>query len=899
MKYNELMMQTDSKLKNTVTIINRKEFVTMSGENKNTQSEYEYTFPDEYPRPARAEYATEEEWQAACKKKLPTQAEWLEYILNKACFISQTEVQRLLGLTGKTVKDNIRPCVPHLNLMDDKSRYNEAYFLYDKQELKKFLLQPEKLQRRSIYINMYAYPELISEGTIKMVQDFLKLKKAGKRYRQSDITSHLKAFFEPFYVAHCRDNTQGKVIREQCPLMECSLEEDVELEQLWTPEEKGKKLEQAVFEQGLIQAALFGYTIRQGRPAANSRRFIRPSKQHEEQAEPENGEQWVLVGYEAWQRFLKQPEAEAVAPEPEQQKGVEVEAVAPEPEQQKGVEAEAAAQSKEPLEENKDFTRIADEVVSGKVKHLFITGEAGTGKTVCICKLVKELLEAGKQICLCATTGIAADNLNNDLPEYFRRAGCKDEKLWKDVERLKCRTVHDAFKIEPDQPVFYNRFSLDIMEESNTDIETKDIFIIDEISMLRMDVFSKVMSKIYLAEQKCAEQKCKDRVLCEKQVIVVGDFFQLPPVITEDDKKMLLLNGWPESCVEAGGYCFFSPWWRSFKTEELKQNYRQKADSEFLDILRVIRTGDRKRLKTAVAWLNKQRVDDNAFTNSISIVSKKAVADSNNLDALKKLPGAVWVYEYKYESKNKSSSVYKDEIERQMQSINIRPILELKVGAKVMATKNDFQKRFVNGSMGIVTELGENYVKVKFDGKKDIIDVTRAKFDIFYNRLYERFGLKRVAGYVQQFPLQLAYAITIHKSQGLTLAKAKISPGSWENGQLYTALSRVKSAQGLCLTAEVKEKHMQASDKVQDFYAGKNLALPMPGIKNRVITWDSVAKKLKKDVKNYRAHKQEWERSKSETKRDQLKQEMYDLSEKITKIVIETMLEGEKISKIK
>lgn len=842
-----------------------------------TNNSKEYKFPDNYPKPVRADYATEEEWQYACKKK-PSVKEWLEYFQHIACFIPQTQVERLLGLTAKTVKDNLRPCITHLNLMDDStknSRYNEAFFWYHKQELKNFLLHPEKLKRRSIHINMYAYPDLISEGTIKYVQEFLTRKADGKSYRQSDITKHLKAFFEPFYIAHCKDNNHNKAIHEQCPLIECRLDEDIELEQLWEPEEKDKKLEKAVFKQGLIQVALFGYTIRNGR--SKSRRFIRPLQAHQEQLKPENGEQWVLVGYEAWQRFLKQNEQPAA-----KQKVHNTEKKA-------GVESEADLQSKEPLEENAHFTSIAEEVVSGKVKHLFITGEAGTGKTVCICKLVKELMKASKKICLCATTGIAAHNLNNEFSEYFSRATCKDESLIQDAKKVKCKTVHDAFALDVNKPIFYSspfEDIEDISEKTLSSIKDKEVFIIDEISMLRMDTFSKIMSIIKRAEQKC---------LSNKQVIVVGDFFQLPPVITNKDKHTLLNVGWPEDWIAEGGYCFFSPWW-DFKKEELKQNYRQKADSELLEHLKVIRTADSQRLKATVAWLNEQKCRQSTFKNAISLVSTKAVADNINRNALNRLPGAVQVYEASFNDKKETDSKKQAVLsevkkEKLLQSFNIRKELELKCGARVIATKNDTARRFVNGSMGSVTELGKDFIKVKFDGTEKIVTINRFQFKLPYDAVIS--GLTSV----EQFPLQLAYAITIHKSQGLTLTYAKISPGSWEYGQLYTALSRVKSAQGLCLTDDVKEKHVKTSAKVLAFYAGKNLGLSDPAKKSNISLLDNIDSKLNKLVREYRANKDYYEKADSGTIKSALEPYLNALSKQIADILSTKMTKYEKNNK--
>ena len=850
----------------------------------------EYRFPDVYPQPPREDYATDEEWRKACQKN-STKDEWKQYINLLGGWIAQRDIESLLGVCDNTVAKKIRPCVPHISLKDGTGdcRYGAAYYLYDKKKLQSFLMKPENLKRSSIYIDMYAYPELISEATISKVNEFLKLKKEKQTYPQ-ELLNYLRYYFEPFYLAN-KQLKQGTKIYQQCPVIVCSLEKDIELEELIKLDSNKEKLkeqyetankEQIAFEQGWIHVALFGYVSDgKGGFRSTSKRFI--SSNHQETPQSlQRKQQWVLVGYEAWQKFLKNIEIDSQNVVSDEKEPL----LEDEPEQ------------KITIEENAEFIKIADDVLSKRAKHLFITGAAGTGKTVCICNLVKQLQEKGKKLLLCATTGIAADHLDIALHD-----GSQDTNTDRGLDDIHCQTVHSAFNINPDNSIDYYSLESKNIERLQGLIEA-EIIIIDEISMLRMDVFSKVMTKIKQAEEYCEKNNLAEE-LRSKQVVLVGDFFQLPPVITEEDRNKLLMNNWPKDWIDEGGYCFFSPLW-DFKMQELTQNYRQQADTEWLEHLKNIRVADKNGIKDTLKWLNKNRRAKNEadFRDAISIVTTREFADDFNRS---RLNCGVVTYNVKYRVKEatdeiddklkennlslQSEKLKNIKIESQLKKLNISNVLELKIGARVIATKNDKKKGFVNGSIGVVEKLDidKDSIYVRFNRKKDIVEVKRAKYPLKKNPYVIADDEENVIdgqdiiGYVYQFPLQLAYAITIHKSQGLTLNKAKISPdGAWENGQLYTALSRLKSEQGLCLMGDVLESHIKTSDKVKAFYNGKDLGISAapPRDKNQKL-WNQVRIELEKLKNEYDKVEKKLVKEKNEEKKLELQEKWFDSAKNI------------------
>lgn len=420
-----------------------------------------------------------------------------------------------------------------------------------------------------------------------------------------------------------------------------------------------------------------------------------------------------------------------------------------------------------------DQKQAYDHLLSGK--NIFLTGGAGTGKSFVLNHFIETVEKQGKNVLVCAPTGIAAIN-------------------------IKGVTIHRCFQASPEPQVIHN------IKKVPAVVKESDIIIIDEISMCRIDLFDFVVRTIMKAE----EQSLK-----RKQIIVVGDFFQLPPVTTPNDKKVLK-ELYP---TYNKGYAFESTNWQDldFHIIELKEVIRQN-DPEFIRELNKIRIGD----SSAIAYFNHhakhQKIDD-----GIILTATNKVANKINHEELDKIPSR--------------AKIYKSIISGDVKSYDkpTQDELRLKVGARVMILINDPEGSFYqNGSFGVIEELNERSVTV-------CLDANNLKIEFGYHEwVIEDYVLaksiddeiedhklsKKKIGLFSQIPLRLAYAITMHKSQGQTYEKINLIPYSFDCGQLYVALSRVKSLEGLCLINQMRQENLICSLEVKNFYQIEQTAIP-------------------------------------------------------------------------
>lgn len=385
----------------------------------------------------------------------------------------------------------------------------------------------------------------------------------------------------------------------------------------------------------------------------------------------------------------------------------------------------------------------------------FVSGKAGTGKST----LIRYLRHSYKNnIVVVAPTGVAALNVNGvTLHSYFQ---------------LPPRIVSDD----------------DIKEVKDRRLYTRlDLLIVDEISMVRADMIDAMDA--FLRKN----GRDKDHPFGGTQLLFVGDLFQLPPVVTKSEEKILDERG------------YTSPYFFSAKalegcemvSVELTEIFRQR-DPEFTSMLNNIRIAEN--LDDVVPALNACYTAGEGDNSVITLSCTNSVADEINHAEQVKLDGESRTYQGEITGK------FLVEEERLPSPLN----LSLKVGAQVMFTKNDETRRWVNGSLGRIVELLEKSIKVELITESegiiyDVLPVEWESFKYEFCMVSEKI-VPKLAGKYVQFPLMLAWAVTIHKSQGKTLEKVNVDLGSgaFASGQVYVALSRCRSLGDVRLARPIK-----------------------------------------------------------------------------------------------
>lgn len=432
-----------------------------------------------------------------------------------------------------------------------------------------------------------------------------------------------------------------------------------------------------------------------------------------------------------------------------------------------------------------------DLLVAGK--NVFLSGEAGTGKSYVINSFLKE--KKSENILVCAPTGIAAINVGGI-------------------------TVHRAFKAP------LEAIATEKIDTVSDVVLNADTIIIDEISMCRIDLFDFVAKSIKLAIKKRKEKMklankldaeswsvffesqedwiaWKNKKTANIQFVVVGDFFQLPPVVMEKDKE--ILDDFYEKDIREG-FAFFGNEWEKmkFKTVLLNEVVRQK-DVKFITALNQARIGD----KECINFFNSETADKKIKDGIILTAKNKVAAEINQRELS-------YVNEKEYVFASDEYGEVRD---------SDRPAdryLKIKKNARVIMLINDQHNHFQNGSLGTVCDIDDETITVQFDDGK-ISEIEKHKWTIEDAVVeIDENGKKRLTkkeiGSFRQFPMKLAYAITIHKSQGQTYEKVNIDPYCWASGQLYVALSRAKNLNYLHLLKKIKTNYLKTSKVVLDFY---------------------------------------------------------------------------------
>ena len=383
-----------------------------------------------------------------------------------------------------------------------------------------------------------------------------------------------------------------------------------------------------------------------------------------------------------------------------------------------------------------------------------LTGPAGAGKTFVLNSFIKIAKSEGKHVSVTATTGLAATHLGGTTIHSWAGIGVADS-------------------INPNFIDTISKTRREIIEKTN-------ILIIDEVSMLhdyRLDMVDDV----------CRMIRKKDEPFGGIQVIMSGDFFQLPPINNGQSR--------------AGGFVVNSRVWQELDPVVcyLEEQHRQD-DETLLDILNSIREGKLRR-HHAEKLIARTDVYPDELEEITELHTVNIDVDKINEAKLSQIYSDEVSYEY-------TSTGSKNYIEALQRSVLALPILKLKLGALVLAVKNSPDRKYVNGSIGTVVdfEQGTDFEIVEFKYGKDVM-ITPDTWEL-------RDGDKKRAS-ITQIPLRLAWAITVHKSQGMTLDAAKINLSkAFVEGMGYVALSRVKNLHNLYLSG-INQMALKVSDEAQ------------------------------------------------------------------------------------
>ncbi len=427
---------------------------------------------------------------------------------------------------------------------------------------------------------------------------------------------------------------------------------------------------------------------------------------------------------------------------------------------------------------------LAFSFVNDTQQHIFLTGKAGTGKTTFLKNLLSQSL---KKTVVVAPTGVAAINAGGS-------------------------TIHSMFGLptrayvptnEPVDPNVANNTPM-IREHFHYPKVKRDLFqalellVIDEISMVRADLFDAIDTALRFARN-------SSKPFGGVQLLLIGDLLQLPPVVTEHERGLIYH-------YYATEFFFSSKIFPSLQliTIELKTIYRQ-SDRQFINLLNQIRSNQME------SW-DYENLAERIQTDFqpkepgwITLTTHNKQAEGINEKELAKLDVAEKQYVAKVSGEFNEGS------------FPTEGILRLKEGAQVMFVKNDtsYEKRYYNGKIGTVTHIGGNTIFIHCNDGKPAMEIERETWKNLrynYNPTGETVEQEEVGSF-EQFPVRLAWAITVHKSQGLTFEKAMIDAGkSFAPGQVYVALSRCTNLDSMVLLTAIRAQNIMTDQRILEFH---------------------------------------------------------------------------------
>jgi len=430
--------------------------------------------------------------------------------------------------------------------------------------------------------------------------------------------------------------------------------------------------------------------------------------------------------------------------------------------------------------DNKEF-KYAEQLILFSNRSVYLTGKAGTGKSTFLRYIAQNTT---KKHVIVAPTGIAAINAGG-------------------------MTIHSFFNL-PFTPFVPELFSdvqwaefYNFSKEKRGIIKKADLIIIDEISMVRADIIDAIDYRLRHFGGK------KHLPFGGKQILFVGDSFQLEPIAQRDEWQIM-------KEYYASPYFFSARTFKemNFMNIELKKVYRQ-SDEKFISLLNKVRVNQAK--SEDLLELNKNYLPNftpNDNDGFITLATKRDIVDATNLQKLNQLEGTLFSFEGIIEGKFGRENSTNDDL------LPTNKVLDLKKGAQVMFVKNDRGRRWVNGTIGVIEKIAAKSISVTINNKDEKItyELEKVSWENVKYELDKKTGeiINTVIGTFTQYPIKLAWAITIHKSQGLTFDKLVIDMGggAFSAGHTYVALSRCTSLEGIKLRTPIKLSDIIVRDEV-------------------------------------------------------------------------------------
>ncbi len=408
------------------------------------------------------------------------------------------------------------------------------------------------------------------------------------------------------------------------------------------------------------------------------------------------------------------------------------------------------------------------EALKNKAPIIFVSGKAGSGKST----LIRWIIEQKKwRSAIVAPTGIAALNVGGATIHSFFKLPSRLLQA-SDIRRMSKRALY----------------------------ENLDLLIIDEISMVRADVMDAIGNFLEKNGPRLGEP------FGGVQILLVGDLFQLPPVVSGSDLSSFFSQVYPNPYFFSSRVIGEAP----MRFFELEEAFRQK-DRFFAGLLNQIRAGEN--LEEVVSQINQRCFKKKAMPlANILLTTTNRAADLRNEQSLASLPGESKVY----------SGTFKGAFDSLRERLPSPEFLKLKIGAQVMLTKNGSQ--WVNGSLGIVRDLKENSVIVEIqDSSPRMVEVEASTWESvrYHWDPEQKIIHKESAGQFSQIPLTLAWATTIHKAQGKTLGSVEIDLGygAFAAGQAYVALSRCRDLSHIYLSRPLQKRDIICEPEITRFYS--------------------------------------------------------------------------------